>query len=923
MSVYRSEPMSMCQLILTDDVAFNCMAELGDIGLVNFKDLNKKDTVFKRKFYNEVKRCENLERQMKYLMSEMKKKNIQLPPMGLVSHVPPVNPRMLAEYETRIEKLEREVRSIESSIGLLTQNYTNLTELKHLLRKTQTFFDEVDSRQQDSRIDQRTDDSVLYKPSANSLRQHQLPNQDYSTVTFLSGNDREVGAALASKGSAFNKQDNAYTLSFKLNFIAGVLPKKKMMAFERMLFRVCHSNVLLKYVDVQLSVPNEYTQLNHDSDLNKTVFLIFFQGEQLKSKVLKMCEGFHATIYPCPETRLERRNMALGVMSRLEDLNIVLKQTQDHQLSVLRDASRDIQTWTIGVHKTKAIYHQLNKLRHDKNLKTLFGRCWCPTNELNHVQNTLYIGTEKSGMSSSSAILHSISTSSVPPTYHAKNQVTGVFQAIINAYSIPAYMEINPAPFSIITFPFLFSLMFGDLGHGFLLALFGLFLIVGQKKFPPALMNNEIFRMGFTARYLILLMGTFSMYSGIMYNDCFAKPLNLFGSSWSANNMSMLLKVWLKMVTNHLPYKTEMKDAQPLDPVRKDMFSRSPYTMGMDPTWQMASNKISWLNSYKMKISVIFGVLHMLFGVLLSLMNHLHFKRYLNIICLFVPQVIFLCFTFGYLIVLIIHKWCFYDARSSNSAPSLLIGFINMFLFVYPTDPPHAVVGHSKKILQISLILFALICVPWMLFIKPYVLNRREEHNGDENGSSDDDDDDDIININHHDNHQRGLRMQMNQSSRSGEGEVNSSSGSIRNELLKRGARKKKKEFSFGEVFINSCIHTIEYCLGCISHTASYLRLWALSLAHAQLSDVLWGMVLHQGLTMGGRYGYGYIFLFLFFTPWAVMTTVILLAMEGLSAFLHTLRLHWIEFMSKFFIGGGRAFDPFMYRFNDLNDFYY
>jgi len=117
-----------------------------------------------------------------------------------------------------------------------------------------------------------------------------------------------------------------------------------------------------------------------------------------------------------------------------------------------------------------------------------------------------------------------------------------------------------------------------------------------------------------------------------------------------------------------------------------------------------------------------------------------------------------------------------------------------------------------------------------------------------------------------------------------------------------------------GEVVVHQILETIEFVLGTLSHTASYLRLWALSLAHSELATVFWNMLFSPAMTAGvvllGSPAVSGIGAFIGFSIWFAITIGVILLMESLSAFLHALRLHWVEFQSKFYKGDGIKFVP-------------
>ncbi len=208
-------------------------------------------------------------------------------------------------------------------------------------------------------------------------------------------------------------------VGMKFNITAGVLARSRVASFERMLWRLSKGNVFLRYSDIEEEMEDPRT----GNKLHKVVFMAFFQGEALKTRVKKVCEGFHATVYPCPERASERREMMYGVNTRLEDLSTVLKQTEDHRHRLLLTGARNLRNWYTKVRKIKAIYHCLNLFSFDVTQKALVAECWMPEHDIPVIQAALQRGADMSG-STIPPILNAVATNEKPPSFNRLNKYT-------------------------------------------------------------------------------------------------------------------------------------------------------------------------------------------------------------------------------------------------------------------------------------------------------------------------------------------------------------------------------------------------------------------------------------------------------------------------------------------------------------------
>ncbi|XP_066108336.1 V-type proton ATPase 116 kDa subunit a 3 isoform X1 [Saccopteryx bilineata] len=824
-SMFRSEEVSLVQLFLPTAAAYTCVSQLGELGLVEFRDLNASVSAFQRRFVVDVRRCEELEKTFIFLQEEVRRAGLALsPPEG---GLPAPPPRDLLRIQEETDRLARELRDVRG-------NHQALQAQLHELQLHMAV-----------------------------LGQGQAPT---SAATHTDSPSEKTPLLQAPGGP---HQD------LRVNFVAGAVEPHKAAALERLLWRACRGFLIASFRETEQQLEDPVT----GEPATWMTFLISYWGEQIGQKIRKITDCFHCHVFPFEEQEEARRGALQQLQQQSHELREVLGETERFLSQVLGRVQRLLPPWQVQIRKMKAVYLALNQCSVSATHKCLIAEAWCATRDLPALQQALQDSSSEAGVS---AVVHRIPCQDMPPTLIRTTRFTASFQGIVDAYGVGRYREVNPAPYTIITFPFLFAVMFGDVGHGLLMFLFALAMVLAEDRPAVRTAQNEIWQTFFSGRYLLLLMGLFSVYTGFIYNECFSRATVIFPSGWSVAAMANQSN-WSDVFLAEHPLLA-------LDPNITGVFL-GPYPFGIDPIWSLAINHLSFLNSFKMKMSVILGVTHMAFGVVLGIFNHMHFGQWYRLLLETLPELVFLLGLFGYLVFLVVYKWLHVSAAGAASAPSILIHFINMFLFSRsPTNRP---LFPGQEVVQSALVVLALATVPVLLLGTPLFLRWK------------------------HRRHLKGRHAsQLQTEDELKTGLVDSNDASVAGwgtDEEKAGCPGDQEEFVLSEVLMHQAIHTIEFCLGCISNTASYLRLWALSLAHAQLSEVLWAMVMRVGLRMDREMGVAAVALVPVFAAFAVLTVAILLVMEGLSAFLHALRLHWVEFQNKFYSGTGYKLDPFTF----------
>lgn len=471
MGILRSEQMKHGMIVLPVEQSRHFVEVLGTQTLVQFEDMNAR--TMQRPHKRQIQRISEIDRMVRFLWDELAMQE----DLNIITGQ---GDTFLIQEPIGIDSLEAELKKLTVQFVKFKQNNAELQQQRNAAVQEQHVMQfAAQPFSKDARVHATAiATSVLQDNFTQSASQ---PLLEFAQPLHL---DHDLDCITQSRSECSHEFGVAF------GNISGVLLKSDEQRFARMLFRATHGNSWVHFQQILQKLKDPQT----GQEVQKTVFAVHFldirgglgQESAMRLKIRKICKLFNADIYETPSNRDVASQRCAFLKKHAQEKDNALaayEQFIRNEIMFLtmprcRGGNSTIEDWRLFCQREKAVYATLNLFEGETARSA---NCWYPASEERRIQDLL---SEHSSRQRVTAMLvpDKRVMSRNAPTFIRRNAFTDPFQELVDTYGIPRYGEINPAIFTTVTFPFLFGIMYGDVGHGAMLLCIGVFFNLLRRQ---------------------------------------------------------------------------------------------------------------------------------------------------------------------------------------------------------------------------------------------------------------------------------------------------------------------------------------------------------------------------------------------------------------------------------------------------------
>jgi len=255
--------------------------------------------------------------------------------------------------------------------------------------------------------------------------------------------------------------------------------------------------------------------INKCSLSKEVIFVCLATSTKHQTDIEKVLRTYHGEIFHIPKKYPHDINEAL------KQVNNQLKENADEEKVICaslnelgNENKNNLVSWKETSENILALLSAEKKILQSGRLATVKG--FVPQKKFNELSEKVNRMLDGKAL----VLTNEVAEADDPPTKISHNSFVRPFEELTRLYGLPHYNELDPTPFMAISFPILFGLMFGDVGHGIILLVGGLAMFFLIKK-------NQAIR---NVCWIMATCGLAAIVAGALYGEFFGKAL--FAPLW-------------------------------------------------------------------------------------------------------------------------------------------------------------------------------------------------------------------------------------------------------------------------------------------------------------------------------------------------------------------------------------------------------